>query len=768
MSKNTRKSTVITSADIMPNSHTRTADVFPSDHVVYIRTLDEVLALFSYLQLFYRKRPLVLVTVPNRAKRPIVDPEKIRAEFDVDVAVITDPGWLNNRFTYRIGKARSAFNGASRIYPSECNCFEGDPALSKLLLNTPNRNRKQYELTLYRLIREQTTREQLSRSRQAVGVATVHADATNGTTTSQATTNIGSVASASAVGIDDSHPIWNGAPCDEGDGLVHIALEDDIDVFAKWLMSDRRLPTVVATRRSNPRTCAIDTVDLAEQLKGYASVVEVENPRAVWRLSALLPTDTHPYGGALRLYSASRNWADNPYLLWGPYTAYTEKGGLAVLPIIVDDAISMFVKQYASSAIPTRSQSMVTATVLGTCSGRGIARYGGDLISIALPEETQELPAERVLAKGQKVRGVFDPKLRILTGLTIQDGWHAIASYRDGQTVLGRVDKVRQDYCRVSLYPGMPVTVRIEDAYGSRLDGDDMRMMLEVHSVIPLRIIHRGKTDTDWTISFQNLDMDHIQPAPALIEGGPSWLQPQDQRPAEEISIAQSAVRIDKDSDIRSLIPESADPSSADMIMMLADQIRDMQNLNDTLKQSKAKLTRQRKNDQCKIRDLRLKIANLDGRYRTMRKDVYGTALFDDDAERFRCESARFDAWIREAWATGLSIGDKKRLPLPLTWKYTREFFDTLADTPVDRNLVVQAAVDVLTGRAKSLEGYQLHRKRAGKRGSDYERGPNGETVWRLYLNHRTAAARRMHYYEGDNGLITFTFVGLHDDGIRK
>lgn len=771
MARKIRKTTVITGADITSAGPSRSIDLFPSDHVVRIRTLNDVFALSGYLHRFHRDRPLVLMTIPKRMQRPVVDPDRIRAEFDVDVAVL-DPGWLNREFSGHIGENRSAFNGASRIYPSDSRWLEGDPDLAKLLRNSRKFDRKEYGRMLRNLIREQLASERRARSAQMFTVLTGKVDvqndapavdaASDASTTSSATPTV-----ASTAGVDDRQLVWNGSPHDEADGLVHIVSEGDIEEFAAWLMSDRRMPTVVATRRShpNPKTCAVDTTDLAGRLNGYASVVEVENPNACQALETLLPPGTHVYGGALRLYPASRNWVDRSILLRGPYTAYTEKEGFAKLPRIVDDAIGMFARQYALSGTPSQSDIAITAAVIGVCAGRGIAEYQGVPISIALPEEVQELPADRVLAKGQQVQGTYNPTLRMLAGLTVRDGRQAIAGYHDGQTVLGRVDKVRRDYCRVSLYPGMPVTVRIEDAYGSRFDDDDMRTMIGEHAVIPMRIVRRGTNDTDWTISFQDLDMDHIQPAPALIEGGPSWLQPEDLQPVEETSAAQSVVLIDKDTDIRSLVPESADPDSADMIMTLAAQIRDLQDRNDVLTREKAKLGRQRRDSERKMNDLRLRIAHLSGQYHTMRKGRHGMRLFADDAERMRCEAARFDAWIREAWALGLSVDDKRRMPLPAVWHYTEGFFDTLANTPVDRNLVVQAAVDVLIGRAASLKSYQLHRLRVSEhKGAPYRKGPNGERVWRLDLTNDTSAARRMHYYDGDNGLITFTFVGLHDD----
>lgn len=133
--------------------------------------------------------------------------------------------------------------------------------------------------------------------------------------------------------------------------------------------------------------------------------------------------------------------------------------------------------------------------------------------------------------------------------------------------------------------------------------------------------------------------------------------------------------------------------------------------------------------------------------------------VFEDELEQFRFE-------VYQAWAYRITPQEKDELGLA-RYRVGPDFFSSLAAVGqgISRGKVIDVVVDVLTGRDYLLAGRELHQLRSGTGGDDPPaRGPEGELCWRVSLQVKSPAARRLHYWRFPDTSITLSSVRLHDD----
>lgn len=82
------------------------------------------------------------------------------------------------------------------------------------------------------------------------------------------------------------------------------------------------------------------------------------------------------------------------------------------------------------------------------------------------------------------------------------------------------------------------------------------------------------------------------------------------------------------------------------------------------------------------------------------------------------------------------------------------------------RQKTVKACADVVSGSAQRLAKRQDHKLRTGDGGNDpaRTRSRDGAAARRCYIEHKTAAARRLHYWVLPDSSIEFASINVHDD----
>lgn len=171
-----------------------------------------------------------------------------------------------------------------------------------------------------------------------------------------------------------------------------------------------------------------------------------------------------------------------------------------------------------------------------------------------------------------------------------------------------------------------------------------------------------------------------------------------------------------------------------------------------------------------RLRDQLHKMRSDQRALRTMLRKVRRTVPVSGYSQRrqnFDCA----EDWVRHeiylAWIDRLDAGDRKRWPLPKGSYVVGERFAAsleLLDDP-SRDKALKAVVDVLTGRARELPARNPHPLRTGEEMSaaDVVRA-DGARCMRVHIEKKVASARRLHYWQSDDGVIELSRIVLHDD----
>lgn len=494
------------------------------------------------------------------------------------------------------------------------------------------------------------------------------------------------------------------------------------------------------TRAADAPSAYVNAEQLRENLEGLADVHEISTLEASWAFSHEVPQKCQVYGGASRVYPVGLEWTNDPYL--SPLRfAYGTFDNAAVTRALTADAMSMASRGSVSLAAGPQQPHLVTGEVIGIVSERALVQLQGNGTGVLWPELVEPgLPAHRLFAKGMQIEGTLDPASRRIDVRGMRrTAEEALAAYRRGDTILGRVVDVREDGCTVELFPGYTCAIGAE--YLTE-DAADVRPMVATGDVLALWFAERDEASGEWLLSvIDSSDPDQAVPAPSILRGGPPWLMSHaaSQRQAEELS-EQAAAAPEADDEPTQGLTGELQREKGQLIRALREAENTIAELESALALSRRKLRqaeRRRKRSGALMSDER---------------------LFDDDREQLDFE-------IRNAWARMTSPSEKRSLPLR-NWSYGPDFFDTLhAIEGVTREKVVEVIVHVLTGRDAELASRELHQLRSGSGGDDPpKRRDGGETCWRVSLQVKTPGARRLHYWQCNDGSIELSSIRKHDD----
>lgn len=120
---------------------------------------------------------------------------------------------------------------------------------------------------------------------------------------------------------------------------------------------------------------------------------------------------------------------------------------------------------------------------------------------------------------------------------------------------------------------------------------------------------------------------------------------------------------------------------------------------------------------------------------------------------------------VRAAWESRLTPNDRETSPLA-PFVIREGLVLSISSSAADRQKVVDTVMEVACGRAKDIEGRQLHKLRSGSAGNAPERRrvSDGAVAWRCNIQTRSASARRLHFWQCAGSKLEFVSVGIHDD----
>lgn len=548
-------------------------------------------------------------------------------------------------------------------------------------------------------------------------------------------------------------------------GLNLIDTEEKLEgMLAVLLNKKRELPVVVVTRRAGLDHAFVDTSILATELDDTAWLFELTSSALEFKLSDGLEragaADCEVYNGAIRVFPAALGRPGRLSEGARLFKAFPNSDGKALGEDIASCVFGLRATELLASSAP-KEWEQVTATVIGILptAGRAILTYSGGMCS-ARPEELANdgvagpLPIDRLLQTGMTLRGRLDTQSKILVGfaeaLRIRPD-EAIAAYAEGQTVLVRIAKIFPDHCAVTLFPGVEASIEADEVCDPAFPLPDM---VEVGQTLPALVVgHEAKQD-EWLLSVRQADADHIQPAPPLLLGGPSWLSPDDMAAPEVVGGGQV-----EEIDLSELvIPEDAGPEATMHIRGYYVRWQRSERESSSLLKRAEKAEKSNRGLKNKLLCQTQKASQGGSRYR---RPPAGNFLSKKD--RLCFERERMNWLLREEWTRAFGPQDRSQTPLRAgSWDYGDDFFETLEVAEVQLGKALRCMIDVVLGRAGNRQEHPLRTSKSAE--APARTASDGRPIMRCYVEDGHPQAARLHYVYRREGGVTFLSVRKHDD----
>lgn len=543
--------------------------------------------------------------------------------------------------------------------------------------------------------------------------------------------------------------------------------------LAARILAPRDMPLVViSTTPDGAFDFDIERVRI--DLEGVADVVGLLTGTVTRHLEELLPLKTNVFNGAARCYPP--DFHDDPawhrsYLRFPEYSTEAD--------LIADAMAQSTGRTIEPSTAHVRRHA--TGVVIGFLAdgSRAMAELeDGRTIPVTaalLPPGTR---LDQVLRKAATVTGVFDGEV-----LTPEPVEFDASTFVEGDHTLALVTKVTERRAYISLFPGHEYPLRMRDITADESGRADM--IFSAGEVIRVRVT-RDTTEA-LRLSHSTVDPEApLVPALAVVSDGPPWL-------TEDATFG--------DTTIVASAPEPHAPPASDRPAPPGPMPLDYATKAD--------------------------VHSLVVEMRTMRSELYtltnfvarvmgGAVIADPEHERMRAENERLAAQldverqeraraehrlaelstmkrvgsnrpvratdapvtrpprteeelrseVRRTWQQRVGDGERDEWPLR-DYRIGPAFLGTWeALDPTQTTKALKAVVDVVTGRAHTIPGREVHRLRTGDAGNaPYVVRADGAQCWRCAIENATPSARRLHYWMlPDDGGIELSRLVLHDD----
>lgn len=571
----------------------------------------------------------------------------------------------------------------------------------------------------------------------------------------------------------------------------------DVRELAEHLKDPHRSrPVVVVSSTVNGPT--IPCTDLSRRLEGIADVYLLTSAKTAYEFEDHMPDDTSVYGGAARSYPPGTRWITGTHL--SPVRlAFPDTAARAFTEVIRDvEGMESYAPKEVSTWVsaPAVKAPAVPATVTGTVSilmdpDGAAVKIDGGIARIDTSAFAPGIPASAILEPGMEVAGTLSDGVLDVSGM-FRTRTLAFDQIAEGAAYPAMVTGPKT----VALFPGLDIrfasgaeegaVIAVSVEVKGRADGKGWRLIAaDTAGEAPEFITGRGPWITlpelpepEPAAETAEADIPDIDPFAAwetvrrtlenlLHENTVLTSQVEDYRAESE--------RSDQSTDTGPIPLPTAAAAGAEAARMrehIARLKRDMAGMAaDHRIQLRELPELARENAQLRRVNEQLRETVRVERERANRARAAAKAnADDDDAESilFNDPAAQFRHEVYLEWARRIPAASKADLPLP-EYGIGPDFLESINTVQgVDRSKVVAVAVEVLTGLAESIPGREMHRLRNGYAGTgNYVEDRALGSVWRVSLQIKTASARRMHFWRGDGGYITFSDIGVHDDALN-
>lgn len=572
--------------------------------------------------------------------------------------------------------------------------------------------------------------------------------------------------------------------------LVH---QLDGAALARELMDPARGKTIVVVSYAAGDPLRLDAGVLARRLGSEAQVYEIANGPQTRQLENGLPPRLHIFGVGARVYPHGQQWTlrvPPPHLARHNWQL-NKISDFLELEVLAAQHFS------APQAVPAPLATVTQAHVLGFPSqDRALVELlpGGRQALIRSEDLLPGVPLNWLVRKGQRLDGFLDPRGHVLNvrGLLLPQP-SPITVYRQGDVALARVKSVSPTQAIVELWPGQEALIGIESISSNELDS--ARDLLTEDEVVRVRVLYESGA-----VRLSMLDVDDDEPAvpaPALLRGGPPWLDAD--RPYASFLTAPPpaapagpGVAACEDGSAGPAEPPPPGASSAKRRTALQSTQMQLEAARHTIAELMAgqkrrgatdKLARSLQDQLAQERDRSLQLSrevnDANHQMATLKEDLAKTkaslvslrqkmrsassrteevqeVLFTDRGEQFTFE-------LLQLWARVVPAAEKATAPLG-SFTASEQFLDSWARlTGAQRNKTLRAVVDLVAERQGPLRKREPHllRQNEGAHAAPTLRGE--DVCMRLYVEQGTAGALRLHYWKLRSGGVELHEVVRHD-----
>lgn len=560
----------------------------------------------------------------------------------------------------------------------------------------------------------------------------------------------------------------------------------------------RSKPLCLISTEFNSKGSQFDLHELEAEIGSIAELVLIETGPATFALADKLPPGLQVFGGAARVYPINFQLDSSEHL---PLIYPNNLGTKALISKIWAYANISALKTQQVRNASERSATVRQVFVFDGQSRVVVELEDGSKATIRQELTFQKVPFDWIFSAGDRVSGLHDVESASFTPLLRFTKTQDLLDVYELDTLVPVfVSSVERKKASCCIFPGINIDITLPEISGNEIDL--VSDFLVGGDVVAMRIYKnpQGKI----SLRMNDIDDDEVcNSAVSIYSNGPAWLvegksssqgvfstQKMEHQITASTSISQY---LDLPvPDVSPPIPKPgtyvAPPTPVDAkpvvgrsksdfefeIRTLKDRVIFLTGSVEALGRERdglfAELTRasndlDRKSDE--ISALKQTATSL---RRSSAKQSTNKSPTRSRRDRFSSDVEWFNEELRRVWISTYAPSDRAdRFPLHLNkFDYSNRFFPSLKISQCDDNdlkKVLRCVLDIVTGREIIEPRHQVHTLRAGSgAGNQDVVAEDGSLALRAYVEEKTAAAKRLHYWISPAKQITLERVVSHDD----
>lgn len=559
------------------------------------------------------------------------------------------------------------------------------------------------------------------------------------------------------------------------------------ELLADLTSTSRNMPICLVSTIFNSEGTDFDLEELSLEIGTVSKIVLIKTGDATADLSRNLAPGLGVFGGAARVYPPGFKVNTTQYLP----LIYPDRGGSkrlaeqvwahADIPSLKKSQLrdTKDVQAIVKQVIPSNSQSRVFVEI-----------DGGEIATIREELSFPNTPLEWVFRPGDKVYGshnsnlkAFTPNLRFLTAQDL------LNDYAVGQIIPVYVSQVDRMAAKCLLYPGIQIDIHLAEISGNSLD--KISDFLDAGEVVGMRLYSRP--DNSLGLRMDDIDDHEIFEAEvSVFETGEPWItegRNYQAQPSSPVFPSLTKTNISQYIEEKPFTPLpgpgpvkglATKTTSAEqklkgrersdleyhikylkgVITSLVDEVDGLKSENAGLKSENTSITNSLDSAKKAATSLRRKGQKVIGSKSSPRSR----------RDRFTSDDEWFHEELRRAWISNYAPHDRRdNFPLDVSkYFFGNQFFSSLEESSCDEEdlrKVIRCVLDIVTGREKSESRRGVHplRDGLGPAAKDLMR-EDGAVALRAYVEEKTPAAKRLHFWAPPNGRVELMRVVSHND----